>query len=243
MTKTLAITPEQKTHLLNFLKKNKNVTPLMGYCAFLEDKYHLKLVICPRENVICQTMADMVEYLESEGKLWRQTECAIQYSRPRVDEDTKQIYICPHCNWAVGDNTKYPTDAICDHVKKCPKNTEKIGGLPSDRFTISKDPQEIKKHIPERKSQMQKVVFTSHFDPKKVFISKQAVIDDFKKSYAKPASLNEAASAVLEEKAAPVIEEKLKNFINQHIQEFEAFIQSLSECEEFVPYLKKWENE
>lgn len=242
MTKTLAITTEQKAHLLNFLKKTKNVTPLMGYCAFLEDKHHLKLVICPREKIICQSMADLVAYLEAQGKLWKQTECSIQYSRPLVDHNTKQIYICPHCGWAVGDNTDYPTDAICTHVKKCPKNHERIGGLPTDRFIISKNPEDIKKHIPEKKSSVQKVVFTSHFDPKKVFISKQAVIDDFKKSYVKSVSLSEAASAVLEEKPEPIIEEKLKAFIDQQIQEFDAFIQILAEDKNFELYLKKWES-
>ena len=52
MTSTLAITSEQKSELLKFLKKNKNVDLVTIYLAYVEEKHHLKPVLFPREKTI-----------------------------------------------------------------------------------------------------------------------------------------------------------------------------------------------
>ncbi|HEX2583350.1 MAG TPA: DUF2709 domain-containing protein, partial [Chlamydiales bacterium] len=191
MTSALAITSEQKNELLKFLKKNKNVDLVTIYLAYVEEKYHLKPVLFPREKTIYQSLDDLIRHLESQGKLSRETEITIQFGQQSVNEDTKKIYICPFTGKVFGDNTHpNPQDAIYDWVAKCPENKERVGGLPVKRFFVSEDPEVIKNYMSERKASMKKVVYSSAITGK-LFNSKQAVIDDFKKNHVKTLSLLE----------------------------------------------------
>ena len=38
---------------------------------------------------------ELIQLLEKQGKLWRETEIKIQIGEPQVNEATKKIYICP----------------------------------------------------------------------------------------------------------------------------------------------------
>jgi hypothetical protein len=237
MTTTLTVTNEQKNDLLKFLKKNKNVDLVTIYLAFVEGKYHLKPVLFPREKTIYQGLDDLIRHLESQGKLWRETEITIQFGQQSVNEGTRKIYICPFTGKVFGDNTHpNPQDAIYDWVSKCPENKERVGGLPVKRFFVSEDPDVIKNYMSERKASMKKVVFSSAITGK-LFNSKQAVIDDFKKNHIKHLTLLE-----VQNQNRYQIEEHFLAFIQKHLTEdkIAAFVEALSEHREFSPFLGKW---
>jgi hypothetical protein len=237
MTSTLAITSEQKNELLKFLKKNKNVDLVTIYLAYVEEKHHLKPILFPREKTIYQSLDDLIRHLESQGKLWRETEITIQFGQQSVNEDTKKIYICPFTGKVFGDNTHpNPQDAIYDWVAKCPENKERVGGLPVKRFFVSEDPEVIRNYMSERKASMKKVVYSSAITGK-LFNSKQAVIDDFKKNHIKHLSLIE-----VQNQNRYQIEEHFIGFIQKHLTEdkIAVFVEALSEHSEFEPYLEKW---
>lgn len=237
MTSALTITTEQKNDLLKFLKKNKNTDLITIYLSFMEEKYKLKPVLFPREKTIYQSLDDLVQKLEKQSKLWRETEITIQFGQQSVNEQTKKIYICPFTGKVFGDNTHpNPQDAIYDWVSKCPENKERIGGLPAKRFFVSEDPDVIKNYISERKASIKKVVYSSAITGK-LFNSKQAVIDDFKKNYIKPLSMIE-----VQNQNRYQIDESFLHFIQIHLNEekIASFVEGLSKHPEFEPYLAKW---
>jgi len=237
MTNALTISHELKTELLDFLKKNRNADLVMIYLVYVEEKYHIKPILFPREKTIYQSLESLIQHLESQGKLWRETEITIQFGQQSVNEDTKKIYICPFTGKVFGDNTHpNPQDAIYDWVAKCPENKERVGGLPVKRFFVSEDADVIKNYVSERKASMKKVVYSSAITGK-LFNSKQAVIDDFKKNHIKSMTLIE-----VQNQNRYQIEEHFLTFIQKHLVEdkIAEFVEALSEHSEFEPYLEKW---
>lgn len=233
----LTISSDQKEELLNFLKKNRSADLVMIYLHFLQDKYKIKPVLFPKDKIIYQSVDDLVAVLESEGKLWRETEITIQFGQQSVNEETKKIYICPFTGKVFGDNTHpNPQDAIYDWVAKCPENKERVGGLPAKRFFVSEDPEVIKNYISARKASVKKVVFSSQVSGK-LFNSKAAVVDAFKKNQVKPMSLYE-----VQNQNRYQIEEKFLGFIQRHLNEekISQFVEALSDFPEFEPFLSKW---
>lgn len=237
MTNALTISHELKKELLSFLKKNKNTDLVTIYLIYVEEKYHLRPILFPREKTIYQSLDALIDHLESQGKLWRETEITIQFGQQSVNEDTKKIYICPFTGKVFGDNTHpNPQDAIYDWVAKCPENKERAGGLPVKRFFVSEDPEVIKNYVSERKASMKKVVYSSAITGK-LFNSKQAIIDDFKKNHVKAMTLIE-----VQNQNRYQIEEHFLQFIQKHLVEdkIAEFVEALSEHDEFEPYLGKW---
>jgi hypothetical protein len=237
MTTALSITAEQKNELLKFLKKNRNTDLVTIYLAFIEDKYRVKPVLFPREKTIYESLDGLIEKLSAQGKLWRETEITIQFGQQSVNEETKKIYICPFTGKVFADNTHpNPQDAIYDWVAKCPENKERVGGLPVKRFFVSEDPDVIKNYISERKSSIKKVVYSSALTGK-LFNSKAAVIDDFKKNHVKQMSLLE-----VQNQNRFQLEESFLDFIQKHLTEdkIAKFVEALSQHSEFQPYLEKW---
>lgn len=237
MTAALTITAEQKNDLLKFLKKNRGTDLVTIYLAFIEEKQQLKPVLFPREKTIYQSAADLIARLEAEGKLWRETEITIQFGQQSVNELTKKIYICPFTGKVYGDNTHpNPQDAIYDWVSKCPENKERVGGLPVKRFFVSEDPDVIKNYISERKASIKKVVYSSAVTGK-LFNSKAAVIEDFKKHHIKPLTLLE-----VQNQNRYQIEENFLQLIQTYLSEEKIgqFVEALAEHPEFEPWLEKW---
>lgn len=237
MNAALSINDDQKSELLKFLKKNRNADLVTIYLAFLEKKYQLHPVLYPREKTIYQSEEDLIKKLESAGKLWRETEITIQFGQQSVNEQTKKIYICPFTGKVFGDNTHpNPQDAIYDWVSKCPENKERVGGLPAKRFFVSEDPEVIKNYISERKASIKKVVFSSAITGK-LFNSKQAVVEDFKKNYIKPLTMID-----VQNQNRYQIDEAFLSFIQKHLNEDQiaAFVEALSKHPEFERYLTKW---
>lgn len=239
MTKVV-ITEEQKSLLDQFLKDSRPAELINTYLFYIENKFNLQPVVFPKEKMIYQSSDEVVRHLEAEGKLWHETEIKIGFSNLSVNEQTKKIYICPFTGKVFGDNTHpNPQDAIYDWVSKCPENTERVGGLRVKRFFVSEDPEVIKSYIEKsqpRKAASTKVVYSSVLSGK-LFNSKEAVIDDFKRNYLKKLSLVE-----MQNQNRFQIEENLMAFIKKQLVEekITAFVEALAEFDEFRPFVERW---
>lgn len=238
MTKVV-ITEEIKSELQDYLNQNPQAELINTYLYFIENKFRLQPVLFPKDKTIYQSIEEAVKKLESENKLWHETEIKIGFSNLSVNEQTKKIYICPFTGKVFGDNTHpNPQDAIYDWVSKCPENHERLNGLRVKRFFVSEDPEVIKSYIAKTKPKeaVKKVVFSSVLSGK-LFITKQAVIDDFKQNYLKRMSLVEVQSQNRFQ-----IEEHFLAFIQNQLVEdkIAAFVEALAEKEEFVPFVTEW---
>ena len=231
------ITETLKDELLKFLKKNKKADLITTYLFYLEKKFNIAPVLFIRDKMIFQSQDDLVQKLETQGKLWRETEIKIQHGQPSVNDQTKKIYICPFTGKVFGDNTHpNPQDAIYDWVSKCPENTERVGGLKAKRFFVSEDPEVIKNYIIKRKEPVTKIVYSSAVTGK-LFNSKQAVLDDFTKNQLKPIPLEEVPN-----QNRFHIEEHFLAFIQKQLEEskINSFVEALSQYDEFSSYIDLW---
>jgi uncharacterized C2H2 Zn-finger protein len=61
-----------------------------------------------------------------------------------IDEDTERIYICPHCQFAVGDKRQNPMSSITSHVAN---HTRSTGSIQSSSFKTSNDKKLIQAYI------------------------------------------------------------------------------------------------
>lgn len=233
----MQITEKIKKDILNFLSENKKADLILTYLFYVEQKNDLRPVLFVREKKIYQSLDRLLDKLEKEGKLYRETEIKIQFGQQSVNEETKKIYICPFTGKVFGDNTHpNPQDAIYDWVSKCPENTERVGGLKAKRFYITEDPEIIKKYITKRKDPITKLVYSSGLTGK-LFNSKKAVIDDFEKTNIKYLTLTEVQNQNKFE-----IEESFLKYIQDLLTEdkIRDFVESISKFKEFEPYLEKW---
>jgi len=233
----IAISETLKDELLKFLKTNKKADLITTYLLFLEKKFNIDPVLFIRDKMIFQSQEELVKKLESQGKLWRETEIKIQYGQQSVNEQTKKIYICPFTGKVFGDNTHpNPQDAIYDWVSKCPENKERVGGLKAKRFFVSEDADVIKNYIIKRKEPITKIVYSSAVTGK-LFNSKEAVMDDFIKNQLKPIPLEEVPNQNRFQ-----IEETFLAFIQKQPEEskINSFVESLSQHEEFSSYIDQW---
>lgn len=236
----LVITETLREELEKYLSKNRRIDVVTAYLFFLEKKFNIKPVLFLREKMIYQSQQELIQMLENEGKLWRETEIKIQFGQQSVNEQTKKIYICPFTGKTFGDNTHpNPQDAIYDWVSTCPENTERVGGLKAKRFFVSEDPEIIKNYIVKLKAPITKMVYSSVVTGK-LFNSKNAVIDDFVKNQLKSLSLIEVPSQNRFQ-----IEKHFLQFIQDQLKEsmIAAFVEALSQFDEFSPYIEQWTEE
>ncbi|MBS0650886.1 MAG: DUF2709 domain-containing protein [Verrucomicrobia bacterium] len=234
---TVAISGTLKDELLKFLKKNRKADIVTTYLFFLEKKFNISPVLFIRDKMIYQSQEDLIKNLESQGKLWRETEIKIQYGQQSVNDQTKKIYICPFTGKVFGDNTHpNPQDAIYDWVSKCPENTERVGGLKAKRFFVSEDPEVIKNYVVKRKEPITKIVYSSAITGK-LYNSKHAVIEDFVKNQLKPIPLEEVPNQNRFQ-----IEEHFLAFIQKQLEEskINGFAETLSGIEEFSSFIDQW---
>lgn len=236
----IVITEQIKNELDKFLKKNRKADVVTTYLFFLEKKFNIRPVLFAREKMIYQGQEELIKKLESQGKLWRETEIKIQFGQQSVNEQTKKIYICPFTGKVFGDNTHpNPQDAIYDWVSKCPENKERMNGLKVKRFFVSEDPDVIKNYIEKRKEAITKIVYSSVVTGK-LFNSKAAVIDDFVKNQIKALSLIEVPSQNRFQ-----IEEGFLKFIQDQLEESKiaSFVEALSQIQQFSSYVDQWTEE
>lgn len=239
MTK-IVISEDQKKVLEQFLEQNRPTELINTYLCFIENKFKLEPVLFPKEKTIYQSIDEVVRHLEKDGKLWHETEIKINFGHQDVNDETKKIYICPFTGKVFGDNTHpNPQDAIYDWVSKCPENTERMGGLKVKRFFVSEDPEVIKNYIDKgrtKKEPIKKVVFSSVLSGK-LFNSKEAVVEDFKRNYLKKLSLFE-----VQNQNKFQIEETFLEFLQKQLAEekITSFVEALADHQEFLPYVERW---
>lgn len=238
MTKDV-ITKDLKNELEEFLNRNRSEELINTYLFFIERKYDLHPVLFPKDKIIYQSADDAVKYLEKAGKLWHETEIKIGFGNLSVNDQTQKIYICPFTGKVFGDNTHpNPQDAIYDWVSKCPENKERVGGLRVKRFFVSEDPGVIQSYIAKTKPKaaITKVVYSSVLS-NKLFSTKEAVIQDFKKNYLKTLNLVE-----VQNQNTYAIEEHFLAFIQKQLAEdkITSFVEALAEFDEFVPFVEQW---
>ncbi|MFV0341144.1 MAG: DUF2709 domain-containing protein [Parachlamydiaceae bacterium] len=235
----LTVSKELQNSIKEFLNENPFAELLNAYLFYVEKRFDLNPVLFVRDKIIYQSTDDAVKALEKEGKLWHEAEIKISVGQASVNEQTKKIYICPFTGKVFGDNTHpNPQDAIYDWVSKCPENTERVGGLKAKRFFVSEDPEVIQNYLAKVKPKdpITKIVYSSVLNGK-LFNSKAAVIDDFKKNYLKPMTLFEVQNQNKFE-----IESEFLNFIQTQLVEEKigAFVEALAEEEAFQASIAKW---
>ena len=236
---TTVINEQLKNKLAQYLSDNNPAELINTYLFFVEKKFNLEPVLFPKEKKIYQSSEDAIKQLESENKLWHETEIKIGFSNLAVNDQTRKIYICPFTGKVFGDNTHpNPQDAIYDWVSKCPENTERVNGLRVKRFYVSEDPEVIKSYISKTKPKepIKKVVFSSVLSGK-LFNSKESVIEDFKKNYLKRLSLVE-----VQNQNKFQIEDHLLAFIQKQLieEKIASFVEALAEHDEFKSYVEQW---
>ena len=238
MTKVI-ISEETKSLLDQFLEENRPAPLVNTYLFYIENKFNLQPVLFPKEKMIYQSAEDATRRLESEDKIWHQTEIKITFGEQSVNEQTVKIYICPFTGKVFGDNTHpNPQDAIYDWVSKCPENTERSGGLRVKRFFVSEDPEVIANYLNKevQKDPITKTVYSSVLSGK-LFNSKEAIIKDFRKNYLKKLTLVEVQN---QNKFS--IEESFLEFIQQQLVEdkITGFVEAMAEVPDFQPVVESW---
>ncbi|MGK5593955.1 MAG: DUF2709 domain-containing protein [Parachlamydiaceae bacterium] len=235
----VVITEDLQAALKKFLNENPSAELVNTYLFFVEKKFNLQPVLFPRDKMIYQSDRDAIKVLEDANKLWHEAEINISLGHSSVNEKTTKIYICPFTGKVFGDNTHpNPQDAIYDWVSKCPENTERVGGLKVKRFFVSEDPEVIRSYIAKSKPKepIKKIVYSSVLSGK-LFNSKEAVIEDFKKNYLKKLSLFE-----VQNQNRFQIEEHFLDFIQKQLTEdkITAFVESLAEIDTFSSNVAQW---
>lgn len=236
----MQISENLKEELLKFLNKNKKADVITTYLYFLEKKLKIQPVLFIREKKIYQGKEELIKSLESQGKLWRETDIKIHFQKESVNEQTTKVYICPFTGKVFGNNTHpNPQDAIYDWVSTCPENTERIDGLRVKRFFVSEDPEVIQNFIVKRKEPITKTVYSSAVTGR-LFNSKAAVIDDFVQNQIKPIPLVEVPSQNRFQ-----MDDQLLAFIQDKLQEdkISSFVESLSDVPEFAVFVEGWLDE
>ena len=233
------ISEETKKNLEKFLHENRPAELVNTYLFFIENSYNLQPVLFPKDKVIYQSAQEAVKALDAADQLCHQTEIKITFGDQGVDEQTAKIYICPFTGKVFGDNTHpNPQDAIYDWVSTCPENTERSGGLRVKRFFVSEDPEVIQHYAGKTrvKEPISKTVFSSVLSGK-LFGSKAAVIEDFKKNYLKPLTLVE-----VQNQNRFQIETKFLDFLQTQLVEdkITAFVEAMAEIPEFQPIVEEW---
>jgi len=238
MTK-LMISEPMREALKEFVTTTKHPELIATYLKFVEEELHLSPVLFVKDKLVFKSAEDATRILESQGKLWRETEIKIGYTTAEVDDQTTKIYICPSTGKVFGNNTHpNPQDAIYDWVSTCPENTERVGGVRVKRFFISEDPEVIRSYAAKcvTKDPITKIVYSSAVNGK-LYHSKENVIDDFLQNYLKRVSLVE-----VEGQSRFQIEENFMKLIEEYLQDdkIAAFVEALSEVPDFEPYVERW---
>lgn len=231
------ISAATKDALLFFLKSHPRADLLTSYLFYLSVQHKKNPVLFIRDKTIYESVDKLTKHLESQGKLWRETEIKIQFGQANVNAETNRVYICPFSGKVFGDNTHpNPQDAIYDWVANCSENTERVGGLPVKKFYISEDKDVIKNYIEKRKEPITKVVYSS-VTTGKLFNSKKAVIQDFKENQLKPIPLEQVP-----QQNRFQIEESLLEFIQNNMDEtsISSFVEAASTIDELEKYVDGW---
>lgn len=236
MTKEV-ISESLRKDFLGYLKRKRKLDLISNYLYFVSKKYDIHPIVSPKHRMIFRNLEEALEILESEGKIWRETQVRIGDEQAHVNEQTKKIYICPFSGKVFADNTHpNPQDAIYDWVAHSPLNKERKDGLVVKRFFVSEDPEMIKNYIVKTEEPITKTVFSSVLTGA-LYNSKEVILEEFKKDFIKPIHLEEIQNQNRYE-----LEDKFLHFVQDELAEEKVtqFIEALSEYIEFLPYIQLW---
>jgi len=239
MTK-LALSDTIFKDLLDFIKKNRNTDLITVYLAYLEMVNKLSPVVFMKEKTIYLSEDHLLQVLEKEHKLYRETTIKIQLGKKSVNIESKKIYICPYSGKVFADNTHpNPQDAIYDWVSTCPENTERKDGMRVKKFYISEDPEIIKTYITPQKTELSKTVFSSIVTGK-LFNSTKGVIKDLLDNHIKHIPMKQVTT----QNRFELHPDFLKFLeINLEDSKVSSFVETLSDRDEFTKYIAKWMEE
>ncbi len=239
MTK-LVITETIFKDLLDFIKKNRSTDLITVYLAYLEMAHKLSPVVFMKEKKIFLSEDHLLNTLEKEHKLYRETTIKIQLGKKSVNLESKKIYICPYSGKVYADNTHpNPQDAIYDWVSTCPENTERKDGIRVKKFYISEDPEVIKNYISPQKTELSKTVFSSVVTGK-LFNSKKGVTKDLLENHIKLIPMKQVTTQNRFE-----LHDDFLKFLETNLEDSKvsSFVETLSDRDEFTKYIAKWMEE
>lgn len=99
-----------------------------------------KLTQCPICKELFSSRSDLVLHLKARHVEELAQANVIKIPDHKVEQESTEIYICPFCHYAVGDNgIRNLTSDITHHLEKCPLNAP-VNGLKPIRIQTSKDP-------------------------------------------------------------------------------------------------------
>jgi hypothetical protein len=235
----MVINEKIKSILRDYIGKHRRPELINVYLLYVQSVDKVHPVAFPPGKLIYRSQNEALKLLESDGKVWRETEIKITFSPAGVNEQTKKIYICPFTGKVFGNNTHpNPQDAIYDWVSKCSENTERVGGLRVKRFFVSEDPKVIKQYGDKliQKEPITKIVFSSA-QSGKLYHDKEEVIKEFLSSYLKPISLLDVQNQNrydIEEVFLASLQDRLSD------EKIGEFVETLAEDEFFTPFIEQW---
>ncbi len=102
-----------------------------------------KLLICPFCSEYFTESPALTDHIKQNhsDRLARKT---VIVQTHEVAEDAEAIYICPHCHFAVDNNSPSPTSSIVDHIVK---HTTSIDPTAKVSYRISNDKKLIQKYV------------------------------------------------------------------------------------------------
>lgn len=235
----LTITKEILSKIKKFLHDNPGADLLPTYLYFVEQQFGIHPVLYPPQKIIYRNSEEAISCVNALGKFCHEVEITIGQTEKAVNAETKKIYICPFSGKVFGDNTHpNPQDAIYDWVSHCPENTERVGGLRVKRFFVSDDPAVIAEYAKkaEVKEPKIKLVFVSPLTGK-LFSSKEAIREDFLKSWIKPMSLAEVHS-----QNRFKIEDNFLEFFQKQLEEEKVtdFVKAVAEESDLQSDVERW---
>ncbi len=239
MAKTLS-TDSIIQDLEAFLKRHRKANLITTYLFYLEKKFNIQPIVFIPERKIYESHENLLQTLEKEDRLYRETEIKIQFSVSSVNKDTKRIYICPFSGKVFGDNTHpNPQDAIYDWVSKCKENTLRENGMRVKKFHISEDPEIIASYIQKEREGIVKTVFSSKIT-KKLFANKKAIKKEIEDNFIQPIELKDVPMQNRFE-----IEDKFLEYIQNQLEEdhVSTFVESLSPYPYFEKHIERWSKE
>ena len=102
-----------------------------------------KLVFCPFCTEFFTSSSALLDHIESDHSD-RLASKPVKVETNEVNEDAENIYICPHCHFAVDDNRPSPTSSIITHIGS---HTRSIDPTARISFQISRDKKMIQTYV------------------------------------------------------------------------------------------------
>ncbi len=102
-----------------------------------------KLLVCPFCSEYFTDTSALTDHIKKDHSDRLVSKTVIVQTH-EVEADAETIYICPHCHFAVDNNSQSPTSSIVDHIVK---HTTSIDPTAKISYRISSDKKLIQKYI------------------------------------------------------------------------------------------------